>query len=232
MSGESTVNHQKQDSLSTTNPFASNVSTKEERWMCTFTSTNQSTAHPLLSISMYFVLYPFISIRNTCNFGRSIHQSHFNTRTSHHEYTVLVYIKLLSSIIQSKGFTITSKHSKHHLGEVRKVYSSFLEGEGLLEIETVITSAKHSDPTSSRSRAFRSISSFNRYHSHSQSSIHDTHRNKQRTPSPFPPPASSTHHNLHITGRRSTHLAQRTPRTEHNSCSQYTTNATPHSHAQ
>ena len=160
MSGESTVNHQKQDLLSTTNPFASKVSTKEERWMSTFTSTNQSTTHPLLSISMYFVLYPFISIRTTCNFGRSTHQSHVNTRTSHHEYTVLVYIKLLSSIIQSKGFAITSKQTKHHLSEVWQVYSSFLEGEGLLEIDTVITSAKHSDPTSSRSRVFKSISSF------------------------------------------------------------------------
>ena len=101
-----------------------------------------------------------------------------------------------------------------------------------LEIDTVITSTKHSDPISIRSRAFRSIQSFNRYHSHSQFSVHDTHRNRHYTPSPYPPPMSSTHHNLYITTRRNTHLAQRNPRTSHNSCSQYITNATPYSHSQ
>ena len=67
---------------------------------------------------------------------------------------------------------------------------------------------------------------------HSQSSVRDSQRNRQRTPSPCPPPASSTRYNLHVTTRKSTHLAQQTPRTEHNSGFQYTTHATPHSHAQ
>ena len=84
------------------------------------------------------------------------HHSYLNILTSHSEYTILVD----AIISQSKGLSITSEQSKHHFSEVWKVYSLFLEGEGLLEIDTVITSAKHSDPTSSRSREFKSISSF------------------------------------------------------------------------
>ena len=103
---------------------------------------------------------------------------------------------------------------------------------GLLEIDTVITSEKHSAPTSIRSRALKSIPSSTRYDSHSQSSVRDSHRNRQRIPSSCPPPASSAHHSLHVTGRRRTHLAQRTPRTEHNSGFQYTAHSTPYSHAQ
>ena len=68
------------------------------------------------------------SIRITCNFGRSIHQSHFNTRTSHQEHAVVIYLIKLTLVPQSNGLSITSAHPKQHFGEVWEVYSSKIEG--------------------------------------------------------------------------------------------------------
>ena len=85
------------------------------------------------------------------------HHSYLNTLTSHPERAAFIHLNNASIEVPPKAFTTTSKQSEHHLGEVWEVYSTLQLGEGLLEIDTVITSTKHSAPTSIRSRTVRSV---------------------------------------------------------------------------
>ena len=61
-------------------------------------------------------------------------------RASHQELTAISDPRNALLVVQSKGLSITSVFSQHHLGEVREVYSSMLEGKGLLAIDTVLAS--------------------------------------------------------------------------------------------